>query len=105
MIYNIFMDLDSLSKSFKLVFNKEIQHGIKVINNVLKFLDSTWIMQNCSYVLYQGSLIYMLMWKRKPTMYTSCLRPIMKFFFNVIFALLHHALNNTLSKSNKFDAP
>jgi hypothetical protein len=49
MIYYIFMDLDSLSKLFKLVFNKEIQHGIKVINNVLKFLDSTSIMQNCSW--------------------------------------------------------
>ncbi len=41
MIYYIFMNLDSLSKSFKLVFDKKIQHGIKVINNVLKFIDST----------------------------------------------------------------
>jgi hypothetical protein len=49
MIYYIFMNLDSLSKSFKLVFDKKIQHGIKVINNVLKFIDSTWIMQNCSW--------------------------------------------------------
>jgi hypothetical protein len=38
----------------------------------------------------------------------SCLRPIVKFFFNVIFfmlSLLDHALRNTLSKSIKFYGP